>query len=423
MTDVQLAPVRLAGAVDAPPSKSYTHRALVLGYLSGGPFCVERPLDSDDTRATARGLGALGASIRWGRRRWTIAPRPAVSRTARTVQCGASGSTLRFLVSVAAREASTTRFVGVPRLGLRPIDGLLDALRGLGATAERGPGGWPLTVRGPLRAGSVRVDASASSQFLSGLLLVAPTLRGSSRIVVTGRAVSAPYVSATRATLRAAGVRVRRRGREFLVPGPQSIRIDSFVVPGDASGAAYLWAGAALTGGRVTVRGIDRRWPQADLAVLPLLRLYGARVRARGADITVEGATRRPFSVDLTDAPDLYPLAGVLAAAAGGRSRLRGAAQVVHKESDRRAGTARLARALGARVRSGPGGALEVEGRPAIRRLDLRNLTDHRMLMSAAVAGLAADGPSRLGPRAAVGKSFPGFWRALARLGAKGVTG
>ncbi|EQD48513.1 3-phosphoshikimate 1-carboxyvinyltransferase, core domain protein, partial [mine drainage metagenome] len=208
------------------------------------------------------------------------------------------------------------------------------------------------------------------------------------------------------------------RGRTFRTTGPQRYRPAVFRVPGDASGAAYLWAGAALTGGRVTVRGIDRRWPQADLAVLPLLRQYGASVRARGTSVTVAGDARRPFSVNLTDAPDLYPLAGVLAASAPGRSRLRGGAQVVHKESDRRAGTVRLARALGARVRSAPGGALEIDGRARLRRLDLRGLSDHRMLMSAAVAALGADGPSRLGPRAAVGKSFPGFWRSLARLGA-----
>ena len=122
--------------------------------------------------------------------------------------------------------------------------------------------------------------------------------------------------------------------------------------------------------------------------------------------------------VDLTDAPDLYPLAGVLAAVTPGRSRLRGAPHVVHKESDRRAETGRLARAFGARVETDAMG-LSIEGTSTPSRVTLPDLADHRLLMSAAVGALAADGPSQLGPAEAVGKSFPGFWDALRELGAE----
>ncbi len=417
MTAVRIVPGPLRGSVPAPPSKSYTHRALVLGHLRGAPFRIERPLDADDTRATARGVAALGSAVEFGRSRWTVAPGPAPRRR-RTIRCGASGSTLRFLAPVAAVGAAPVRFTGDPRLGGRPMEPLLAALVRLGATVERPVGGgWPIAIRGPIHAGRVRLDASASSQFLSGLLLALPAVAGTSRIDLVGRRVSAPYVAATLAVLRAGGIRVAGGDRSFTLSGPQRFRSDRFRVPGDASGAAYLWAGAALTGGRVTVRGLDLRWPQADLAILPLLRRYGATVRRSENAVTVAGGPRRPFSIDLTDAPDLYPLAGVLAAAAPGPSRLAGAAHVVHKESDRRAGTARLVRALGARVRTGPGGALEITGRGQLRAVALGDLTDHRMLMSAAVAALAADGPSRLGPRPAVTKSFPGFWRTLADLG------
>jgi 3-phosphoshikimate 1-carboxyvinyltransferase len=163
------------------------------------------------------------------------------------------------------------------------------------------------------------------------------------------------------------------------------------------------------------VEGISAVWPQADLAVLDLLRAAGATVSRRSNGATVRGRTTMPFHVDLTDAPDLYPLAGVLAATTPGVSRIVGAEHVVLKESDRKAGTAFLARRLGATVESTSGG-LRIRGTPRPRALDLRHLSDHRLVMSAAVGALAADRESMVGEKEAVRKSFPGFWKAFAAL-------
>jgi 3-phosphoshikimate 1-carboxyvinyltransferase len=163
------------------------------------------------------------------------------------------------------------------------------------------------------------------------------------------------------------------------------------------------------------VEGVPANWPQADLAVLDLLENAGASVSRLPNGATVSGGTPRPFGVDLTDAPDLYPLAGVLAATTPGVSRIVGAEHAVLKETDRKAGTALLARCLGAAV-EGTNHGLSIRGTRRPRALDLRQLSDHRLVMSGAVGALAAEGDSILGEREAVRKSFPGFWDAFATI-------
>jgi 3-phosphoshikimate 1-carboxyvinyltransferase len=414
-------PSTVRGRVSAPPSKSYTHRALVAGFLSRRRFSVVSPLASDDTQATARALGHLGVRVDRAAHEWTVVPvpRPSSPRST-TIDCRESGTTLRFASALAALESYPVRFRGRGRLGHRPMHPLFAALKVLGASISPASGRALFSVQGPIHGGRVRLDASESSQFASALLLALPTVASDSRLRLTGPIVSEPYMRSTAAVLRHLKVSAIRRGREFRIRGGQQYVGTRMVVPGDASSAAYLWVAGAVAGGSVTVRGVSHAWPQADLAILDLLRRSGAEVREGPGATTVAPGVPRPFSVDLTDSPDLYPLAGVLAATIPGTSRLRGAAQVVHKESNRRLETARLARAFGAKVRAS-GGALTIEGRGRLRAVNLRNLSDHRIVMSAAVGALAASGPSRIGEAEAVRKSFPDFWRVLDELRSGGM--
>jgi 3-phosphoshikimate 1-carboxyvinyltransferase len=413
VSSVRLRNAVVRGTVRAPPSKSYTHRALVSGHLAKRTYRVVRPLDSDDTRATARAIRALGSTVRFGKNSWTIRPRrnAPFRRTVR-IDCGESGTTLRFTAALGALEDRRVILEGRGRLPRRPMAALLSALRRLGARCRAASSETPWEVHGPIHSGRVALDSSESSQFASALLLTLPTLPGNSVLELTGPIVSAPYLEATRAVLEFHRIRVRRRGRRFFLPGGQSYRGSRFRVPGDASSAAYLWAAAAVTGGSIRVTEVPMSWPQADLAILGLLETGGASVRRFDRGAEVSGRIERPFTIDLTDSPDLYPLAGVLAAVVRGRSELRGAAHAALKESDRRAGTALLARSLGARVGSSSRG-LEIEGTDSPRAFALPNLTDHRLVMSAAVGALAARGTSKVGERHAVDKSFPGFWTTL----------
>ncbi len=419
MIRVRLRPGRAFGVVRAPPSKSYTHRALVVGHLARRRYRVDDPLDADDTRATARAVGALGTPVERSDARWTVEPpEPARLRGVARIDCRESGTTLRFATALAALSDRTVVLRGSGRLPTRPMGPLVATLERLGATVRTPAGGrtLPLTIRGPIDAGRVELDASESSQFASALLLALPTLPDASTLLLRGPVVSAPYLDATVAILSHHGVECSRSARTLRVPGGQRYRGDRFAVPGDASSAAYLWAAAAVSAGEVRVRGIPSSWPQADLAILDLLERNGAEVRRERDGATVKGTgPRRPFTVNLTNAPDLYPLVGVLAATTVGRSELRGARQVVRKESDRRQGTVDLVRGLGAAVAIS-GDRLRISGTAAPKALTLDALNDHRLVMSAAVGSLAASGPSVVGDARAVRKSFPGFWTVLQEL-------
>lgn len=419
MSVVRVSPARVWGHFRAPPSKSYTHRALVAAFLSENRCEVLRPLDSDDTRATRQGLQALGAVVVPTRKGWRVSRDGSRARAARrVVHCHESGTTLRFLSAVAALDRHATRFDGAPRLAERPIAELYHALRSLGAHVARPSSarGLPCVIQGPIHSGRVEIRGDTSSQFTSALLMVLPTVAGPSTLRVLGQAVSRPYVAATRAVLEARGVKIRSRAGGFSIPGDQSYRGGPIAVPGDASSAAYLWAAAAATHGQVDVEGIPQDLPQADLAILPILQHMGARVEATPRRIRVSGSLDQPVSVDMTDCPDLFPLVAVLAAlVAGRRSRLRGAPQLAFKESDRRSESVRLAREVGGEVSVRPG-HIDIVGTSSPKPLDLPGLEDHRLVMSAAVAALASSSSSRLGRREAVTKSFPGFWEALAGL-------
>jgi 3-phosphoshikimate 1-carboxyvinyltransferase len=420
MTRRRVYPGALAGCVDAPPSKSYTHRALLVGALVDGPYRVDSPLDSDDTVATADGLGALGVRVVRSSSSWLVEPHEATKPMSRvTIDCRESGTTLRFLLPRAAAQTRPVTLRGRPSLASRPIEPLLAVLRSGGVAVEpRSSRGEIARLRGPLRPVRTTLDGSASSQFLSGLLLTLPVLDAPSELRLVGPVVSQPYVDATLAMLTAHGVSVETVGRRVRIPAPQRFRGANFRVPADASSAAVLWAAAGAGGGDVTVRGVDEGWPQADRQLLPVLQRMGASVSRDAEGVTVSGPVRRPIQVDLSDAPDLLPLVGALAALVKGRSVVRGAAHAAGKETDRRQETAKLARAMGARVQLGPR-RIEIVGRPPVAAFVYDGAGDHRMVMAAAVAALAARGPSTVGSAEAVTKSFPNFWDALAQLGAQ----
>ncbi|HTT15763.1 MAG TPA: 3-phosphoshikimate 1-carboxyvinyltransferase [Thermoplasmata archaeon] len=422
MSEVRVRPSTVEGRLRAPGSKSYTHRFLIAAHFASRSSRLRRPLVSDDTLRTVAALRRLGSRVSVAPGAWTVVPGVGRAGTSATLDCRESGTTLRLVSAAAAVQPRRFRFVGRGRLPVRPMRPLFDALVDLGATVRRShpEAALPFELRGPIHGGSVALDVGQSSQFTSALLLALPTVLPDSRIRRVGRPVSEPYVRATIEVLRRRRIAVQEDRGGFRIPGGQTYEAGRDEVPGDASSAAYLWAAAAISGGRVTVDGVPPDWPQADLAVLDLLERYGAEVARRGSTVRVEGRARRPFRCELSDAPDLYPLAGVLAAAAPGRSELRGAEHVALKESDRRSETARLARAMGARVRASPAG-LSIEGRRDPRPLGVTDLSDHRLVMSAAVGALAATGTSSIGDARAVAKSFPGFFPALRALGAEVV--
>jgi 3-phosphoshikimate 1-carboxyvinyltransferase len=419
MTTYTVAPGPLFGSIRAPPSKSYTHRELVASYFARSPSLLLGPLDSDDTRRTLGGLRRLGARVRIGDGRWRVTPPSDRSSPDGkvVVQCGRSGTTLRFLAGVAGVLECEVELRGDAQLSRRPLGPLLDFLESAGAEVRRARRGasLPTTIRGPIRGPGGAIEATESSQFASALLLTLPARPGRSQVRLRGHPVSAPYLAATLDVLRRRGVRWRRFGSTFRIDGPARFHGGTIVIPGDASSAAYLWAAGAISGGAVEVRGVPMDRPQADLQILPTLAAMGSSVVVGRRGITLRGRPERAVHTDLTGAPDLLPLVGVIAAGARAPSLLRGAHQAVHKESDRRRTTLALVRKLGAAASDGRAGLRIVPARP-LRAIRGTLPDDHRLVMSAAVAAVRAGGVIR--PAEAVRKSYPGFWRDLRALGA-----
>ena len=418
---VAVGPGPLRGRLIVPASKSYTHRALVAAASLGVSLTVRDPLDADDTRRTRRGLARLGYPVRSVPGGWWIGRRPPPGGPLRAIrlECGESGTTLRFLAALAARDPRSVRFGGSGRLPRRPMAPLLDALRqrGVRATRSSDPGSI-VEVRGPMAAGPVRIPSSESSQFASSMLLALAGLAGPSRMLLPGRRVSAPYLDATVGVLRVLGASAARTGpgRWRVGGGRRRSPPRAWRVPRDASAAAVWWVAATISGGDLTVEGVDPSWPQADLAVLRILASAGARVDRSRRGVRVRPGRPRGFVADLTDAPDLLPLVGVLAARSPGRSIVRGASHAALKESDRRRGTAALARSLGAEVRLRRD-RMEIRGfaeRPTRRPIASR---DHRVVIAAAIAALTGEAPDRIRYPEAVRKSYPSFWRDLRRVG------
>ena len=407
----------IGGAVRVPPSKSLTQRALVVAALAGGGSRVSRPLDAEDPRLLATALRGAGFALEWGADAVTARGRAAPGSG--EFDLGNNGTGVRFLLAQLAALPGEWRVDGSARLRQRPVAPLVEALRGLGGriTALHGePPALPLAVSGrALTGGEVKLDASASSQFVSALLLLGAALPDGVTVRLSAPPPSRPYLDLTAEVLAAFGARVviEGDGAAFAVRGP--LAPAEFAVEGDWSAAAFPLAAAAVAGGSVEVAGVRASSRQGDAAVLAILSAAGCRVGASTEGVTLDGPATRPVAADLRDTPDLFPALAVVTATAGGR--LEGLHGLAAKESDRLDLMTRHLAALGYEVTSGagwfaaPGTGARPRGTPA----PLDPGGDHRIAMALAVAGCAVPGVRILDP-GCVAKSWPGFWSAWGRL-------
>jgi len=407
----------LSGEVYAPPSKSYTHRAILITALGPGGT-VLRPLISADTRATVSASEAFGAKITVG----DEVKIQGVSDQPRTpedvINVLNSGTTMRFCAAVAALTDGAV-LTGDASIRTRPNGPLLGALNDLGAVAFsiRNNGKAPLVVRGKMRGGTARLNGSVSSQFLSALLIAAPLAKGDTKIVIEGDLKSRPYAEITLDMLAYAGVRVEAERQEFFVPGGQSFGLNSYTIPGDFSSASYPLAAAAVTGSEVTVKGILPS-RQGDSAIIDILGRMGTKVswdKEKG-DLKIKGGELEGIEVDASLTPDLVPTIAVLGAVARGKTTVVNAEHVRHKETDRlHAMAVELAR-MGADIRERPDGLEIVGGK--LHGASVHGYHDHRIVMALTVAGFVAGG-TRIDAAESVDVSYPGFFEQMAGIGAR----
>ncbi len=387
-------PGKLRGAVQAPPSKSAAHRALVAAALADGPTSLRLGRLNQDIEATMRCLSALGASFDGDGERWQVMPASRVPARAE-LDCGESGSTLRFLLPVACALGARARFTGRGRLPERPNRALTEALRAHGATIDSDL--LPMAAEGPLTAGRFALPGDVSSQYVTGLLFALPLLDGDSAIALTTRLESAAYVDMTLRALAAFGVIAEATESGWRVLGGQRYRTPGRLdVEGDWSAAAF-WLAANRIGSDVRVEGLSEDTAQGDRAVLSLL-----------------GRPR----IDASNVPDLVPALAAAAATLPQVTTVTGAARLRLKESDRLSATAGFINALGGRAEATADGLIVEGGRP-IRGGRVDGAGDHRIVMAAAVLATAADGPVTIAGAEAVAKSYPDFFRDFIRLGGR----
>lgn len=418
--------------VEVPGSKSLMNRYLVLAALADGPGRLHGALDSRDTVLMARALDALGARVdTTADGTWTVEPLPEDARATSgepvDVACGLAGTVMRFLPPVAALLGRPVRFDGDEQARVRPMAPVLAALREIGARVDDdGRGTLPFTVTAPpgLRGGNVDVDASASSQFVSGLLLAAPRFPDGLTVRHTGRTLpSLPHVTMTVATLREAGVEVddSRPGIWQVRPGPVAAR--DVVVEPDLSNAAPFLCAALVAGGTVRVP----RWPVSSTqpgTLLPdILRTMGAQVTHAGDVLEVRGTGQvRGIDVDLHAAGELTPTIAALATLADSPSRLRGVAHIRGHETDRLHALATEITRLGGQAEQTHDG-LVITPRP-LHGARFETYHDHRMATAGALIGLRVPGVEVVDV-ATTRKTLPdfvGMWTAMLTPGRQAGT-
>ena len=397
-----------------PGSKSITNRALILAALADGPAVIANPLRARDTRLMAGALRALGTSVEDSPPGWTVRPGP-MDHGGR-VDVGNAGTVLRFVPPVAPLAVGDVAFAGDPRAAQRPVRPLIGALRALGAGIDDGGrGAVPFTVHGTghLGGGPVTLDASASSQLVSGLLLAGSRYDKGVEVRHQGPPVpSAPHIAMTVGMLRDAGAEVEEQGSAAARPDawrvyPGPLRPGTVRVEPDLSNAAPFLAAALVTGGTVTIADWPARTVQPGDRLRDLLCSMGAVCELSPDGMTISGTgTISGITADLRDCSELAPVLTAVAALAGSPSVLSGIGHTRTHETDRLAALATQLNALGGQVTELADG-LEIWPRPlAAGPFDSRD--DHRMVMAAAVLGLAVPGLTVLNAATAA-KTFPGF--------------
>ncbi|HEX4724456.1 MAG TPA: 3-phosphoshikimate 1-carboxyvinyltransferase [Pseudonocardiaceae bacterium] len=400
--------------VEVPGSKSITNRALLLAALADGPSVLQRPLASRDSRLMAAALRAMGATITIDDARWRVEPAPL--RGPAEVDCGLAGTVMRFVPPAAVLADGNVRFDGDPRARERPMDTVLNALRALGADVIGDTLPFDLHGKGGIDGGAVTIDASASSQFVSGLLLSGARYRDGLTVHHDGKPVpSLPHIEMTVDMLREVGVEVDDSEPNTWRVAPGPIRARDWVIEPDLSNATPFLAAVAVLGGTVTVPNWPSATTQPGDEIRSILTMMGVDVSRDGAGaltVTGDGALSG-VDIDMHETGELTPTVAAMAVFADGPTRLRGIAHLRGHETDRLA-------ALCAEINRLGGDAEETDDGLVIRPRPLhdgawRAYADHRMATAGAVIGLRVPGVT-VDDIASTSKTLPDFPEMWARM-------
>lgn len=414
MSDIVFRGGRAEGKVSPPPSKSHTHRAIIMSALSEGRCEVSSPLISFDTRATMDAVRAMGAVVTEREGSVTVECE-SIHAPDRTIDVMNSGTTMRLMTGISSLFSEKVVLTGDSSIQKRPMGPLLDSLSAAGVECSSNGGKPPVEVRGPITGSELVIDGGVSSQFVSSLIMSSPLTGRPTDVRITGHLVSKPYIDITTSMMGKFGVEVTEEGNVFHAE-PQHYRPTDYRVPADFSSSAFPLVAGGIAG-RVTARGMDMSDPQGDRKIIDVLKEAGCDVEVSGDEVTCSNTGRlEGAEIDMGDIPDLFPVVAVLLSTAKGRSRLYGAPHLRFKESDRIALTENMLRTLGADIRGTEDGCV-IEGVERLHGGRIEHNGDHRMMMAAAVASLISDGPVSMENDACWNVSYPGFPEQMRSIG------
>lgn len=402
------------------------HREIICAGLAQGTSVIDNISMSKDIEATCRCLQALGVQIEnvpsrfAGRTALRVTGSGKLAAVESGADCGESGSTLRFIIPLAALLGQPFTLTGHGRLVSRPLQAYYDIFdsQQLGYSTENGQ--LPLTVNGRLQPGHYQLPGDVSSQYVSGLLFALPLLEGDSVLEITSPLESASYVNLTLSCLAKYGIKIENEGhRLYKILGRQKYQPQNSNVEGDWSQAAF-WLVAGALGKQVSSTGLTADSLQGDRAVLNIMQRMGAKLTQKQDAVTAEQSTTAGCVIDAADCPDIIPVLTVLAAVSAGMTKIINAARLRIKECDRLAAMTSELNKLGAKITELPDGLIIegcAQGLRGGAQVDAWN--DHRIAMSLAVAVAACNEPFTLTGAASVAKSYPEFWQDYLQAGGK----
>lgn len=416
MSEVKFSPFVPNGTVNVPPSKSDVHRAIICAAMANGVSRISPVALSNDIKATIGCIKALGADAVLENNVLTVDGTNMYKNKTALLDCGESGSTLRFFIPIAAVGNVNATFVGKGKLPQRPIGIFTEALPKAGTTCKT-EGGLPLEIKGQLKSGIFEIPGNVSSQFITGLLLALPILEGDSEIVLTSPLESVGYIAMTIRTMKQFGVNIQATEKGWHIKGGQSYKTCDYTTDGDWSQAAFFMVLGAVSG-KVTVKGVAKDSTQGDKKCAEILARFGAKVTQLDNEVTVEKGELKAITIDASQIPDLVPVLSVCAAFAEGTTKIINAERLRIKECDRLKATAELLNNLGGKVKELSDG-LEITGVSSLKGGNVNGYNDHRIVMSAAVCAARSDEDITATFAMSINKSYPDFYIDYNSIGGK----
>lgn len=418
MKRVLINPGKLSGRVTIPSSKSICHRAVICAGLSEGESNIYNVAFSSDIEATIKAMEGLGVSILKGNNTLNLKASGNLEVSNPVIDCIESGSTLRFLIPIAATIGKKVEFMGRGRLIDRPLTPYYDIFNEQNIYYTNVNGKLPLTIEGRLKPGEYRVPGNISSQFISGLLFALPLLTGDSKIIITTPLESKPYVDLTIEMLKKFSVHIENNAyREIHIRGNQKYRAVDYHVEGDFSQAAF-WLAAGILGADVEALGLNMKSHQGDMVILNIIEDMGGKLEAGEERVRALPSATRGRIIDASQCPDLVPIITVLSALSHGITEIINAERLRIKECDRLRAIATELNKIGADVKEREDGLL-IRGVEALKGGVVNSWNDHRIAMALAIASIKCIEPLIIEDSECVKKSYPNFWEDFKSLGGK----